>query len=207
MMRLLPKNESFFDDFDRHTSLIVSAAEILGTMTAGGTESIAELAARTKKLEEEGDEIVHRVVVGLRRSFITPLDRDDTHSLASHLDDILDLIEAGAYRLALFRLHVQQPQLTALVEQVKRSSLLIRDAVAGLRDKANHDKVLEICVEINQAENEADSILRAALEDLFANATDPLLVIKWKEVFETLEECTDRCEDVADVIENLLLES
>ena len=205
-MRLLPRNDDFFDDLDKHAGLTVTAAGLLGQMTRSGPPS-SELAGRIKRLEEEGDQIIHRVVLGLRRTFITPLDRDDTHRLGTKLDDVLDLVEAAAFRVALFELRVPQPQLTALVAQVERAVTLVRDAVAGLRDKAKHDHVLEICVEINKAENDADTILRDALRDLFADGKEPLTVMKWKEVFEILEESTDRCEDVADVIENVLLES
>jgi uncharacterized protein len=206
-MRLLPRNDEFFDDFEKHAGLIVLAAQMLRSMAGGEAGSVEEMAKRIKQLEEQGDEIIHRVIIKLRRTFITPLDRDDTHRLGTKLDDVLDLIESAAFRLALFDLHVPQPQLTALVEQVERASILVRDAIACLRDKTKHDRILEICVEINKIENEADVTLRDGLRDLFANGSDALMVIKWKEVFETLEDSTDRCEDVADVLENLLLES
>lgn len=205
-MGLLPKNELFFDDFDKHTALIVAAAELLGTMTAGPGDAAAD-ARRMKELEEQGDAITHRVVLGLRRAFITPLDRDDTHNLMSHLDDVLDLIEAAADRIALFKLRPPQTHLTALVGQVRQSAAVIEEAVKSLRDKATHDRALELCVKLNELENQADTTLRAALTELLAEGADPIAVMKWKEVFETLEQTTDRCEDVADVIENLLLDA
>jgi uncharacterized protein len=205
-MRLIPRNNAFFDDFDKHTSLIVSAAQTLCRMlSADGPPS--DLASQIKRIEEEGDSIVHRVVVELRKTFITPLDRDDTHRLMSHLDDILDQIESVAYRLALYRLPVPNPHLSALVQLVERSAVVTRDAVANLREPSTRDRALELCVEINKLENEADTVLRAALAELFSNGIDPVSLIKWKEVFETLEDTTDRCEDVANAIENLLLDS
>lgn len=206
-MRLIPRNNAFFDDFDKHTSLIVAAAQSLSRMITGEGDPPAEQAKQIKKIEEEGDGIVHRVVVELRKTFITPLDRDDTHRLMSHLDDILDQIESVAYRLALYRLQGPNPHLTALVHLVERSAIVTRDAVANLRESSTRDRALELCVEINQLENEADGVLRAALGELFSDGIDPISLIKWKEVFETLEDTTDRCEDVANAIENLLLDS
>jgi uncharacterized protein len=206
-MRLLPNNQAFFDDFDKHTALIVSAANALGEMTQPGPTAAADLAKRIKELEEEADGIVHRVAVELRRTFITPLDRDDTHRLMSYLDDVLDYIENAAYRLTLYKLKVPNRHLTTLVQKVQRSAEVTRDAVAALRDKHQHDHALELCVEINKLENEADAALRAALAELFSDEIDPIKLMKWKEVFEILEEATDRCEDVANEIENMLLES
>jgi len=203
---LLPKNELFFDDFDKHTALIVEASELLAGMTAGQRDA-GEAARRMKELEHDGDAITHRVVLGLRRAFITPLDRDDTHNLMSHLDDVLDLIEAAADRVALFKLRLPQPHLTAMAEQVRQSATVIQQAVSSLRDKATHDRALELCVKLNELENQADVTLRTALTELLSEGADPIMVIKWKEVFETLEQTTDRCEDVADVIENLLLDA
>ena len=206
-MRLIPRNNAFFDDFDKHTALIVAAAQTLSKMLTAQGGPPADLAQQIKKIEEEGDGIVHRVVVELRKTFITPLDRDDTHRLMSHLDDILDQIESVAYRLALYRLSVPNQHLTALVHLVERSAVVTRDAVANLREASTRDRALELCVEINKLENEADTVLRAALAELFSNGIDPISLIKWKEVFETLEDTTDRCEDVANAIENLLLDS
>ncbi len=206
-MRLIPRNNAFFDDFDKHTALIVAAAETLSQMLRSDAGAPSDLARRIKEIEQEADVIVHRVVVELRKTFITPLDRDDTHRLVSHLDDILDQIESVAYRLALYRLPVPNRHLTALVQLVQRSAMVTRDAVANLRDAATRDRALELCVEINKLENEADAALRVALAELFSNGIDPVSLIKWKEVFETLEDTTDRCEDVANAIENLLLDS
>lgn len=206
-MRLIPRNSAFFDDFDRHTALIVAAAQTLSRMLEPDAGAPSELARQIKGIEEEADGIVHRVVVQLRQTFITPLDRDDTHTLMSRLDDILDQIESVAYRLALYRLPVPNLHLSALVQLVERAAMVTRDAVANLRDAATRDRALELCVEINKLENEADAALRRALAELFSEAIDSVSLIKWKEVFETLEDTTDRCEDVANAIENLLLDS
>ncbi len=233
-MRIIPRNSAFFDDFDRHTALIVAAAQTLSRMLTPDAGAPSDLAREIKGIEEQADGIVHRVVVQLRQTFITPLDRDDTHTLMSRLDDILDQIESVAYRLALYRLPVPNRHLSALVQLVERSAVVTRDAVANLRDATTRDRALELCVEINKIENEADAALRAALAELFSDyhlgtpegfpdppattppgearlrqrdGIDPVSLIKWKEVFETLEDTTDRCEDVANAIENLLLDS
>ena len=205
-MRLLPKNELFFDDFDGHTALIVSATELLGAMASGKSDAAAD-ARRMKDLEKQGDDITHRVVLGLRRAFITPLDRDDTHALISRLDDVLDFVEGAGDRMALFKLRMPQHHLTELVRQVHESAVVLQEAVKSLRQKATHDRALELCVKLNALENQADVTLRAALTELLSDGADPILVMKWKEVFEMLEQATDRCEDVADAIENMLLDA
>jgi len=206
-VRLIPRNDAFFDDFDRHTALLVTAAETLSLIIRGEGGAPSDLAHKIKRLEEDADGIVHRVVVELRKTFITPLDRDDTHRLISSLDDILDQIESVAYRLALYRLPVPNRHLRALGQLVERSAVVTRGAVANLREAATRDRALELCVEINKLENEADGALRLALAELFSDGVDPVSLIKWKEVYETLEDTTDRCEDVANAIENLLLDS
>jgi len=206
-VRLIPRNDAFFDDFDRHTALLVTAAETLSLIIRGEGGAPSDLAHKIKRLEEDADGIVHRVVVELRKTFITPLDRDDTHRLISSLDDILDQIESVAYRLALYRLPVPNRHLSALGQLVERSAVVTRGAVANLREAATRDRALELCVEINKLENEADGALRLALAELFSDGVDPVSLIKWKEVYETLEDTTDRCEDVANAIENLLLDS
>jgi len=206
-MHLLPSNKAFFDDFDQHTALIVAAAETLTAMVQPGAGALPEQAQRIKSMEESADAIVHRVAIELRKTFITPLDRDDTHDLMSRLDDVLDFIEAAAYRLALYKLTMPERHLSAMVEKVSRAAVVTREAVANLREKSKHDHALELCVEINELENEADAELRGALADLFADGHDAITIIKWKEVYEALEDATDRCEDVANSIENMLLES
>jgi predicted phosphate transport protein (TIGR00153 family) len=206
-MKFIPENTAFFDEFDQHTALIVHAAEALSAMSRGEGGAGSDLAGHIKDLEERGDKIVHRVVTELRKTFITPLDRDDSHRLVSSLDDVLDQIEAVAYRVVLYRLPMPEHHITALVDTVARSTLVVRDAVANLRERTRYDEALKLCVEINKLENEADGLLRTALGELFADGHDAIAIIKRKEVLETLEETTDRCEDVADSIENLLLDS
>ncbi len=122
-MRLIPRNTAFFDDFDRHTALLVSAADTLSLMIRGDGGPASDLARKIKETEEAADTIVHRVVVELRKTFITPLDRDDTHRLISCLDDVLDQIESVAYRLALYRLPLPNRHLSSLGELVKRSAV------------------------------------------------------------------------------------
>jgi uncharacterized protein Yka (UPF0111/DUF47 family) len=159
-----------------------------------------------KALEENGDQIVHEVMAKLHRTFITPLDREDIHGLISAIDDVLDYIDAAVDMFALYRPHTITPQAIALAEVIGCQTAEIQTIVPLLRN-IKQDSILPHCVEINRLENAADHHLRRALQDLFLPGADPLQVIQWRELYELLETATDKAEDVADVVEGIVLKN
>jgi hypothetical protein len=145
-------------------------------------------------------------VEALHKTFITPIERGDIYELITRMDDIMDYVEAAAERIALYEIHVMTPEVRDLGDVLVRAAQEVEQAMTGLRDMRNAEAVMRKCIEINRLENEADSLLRVAVARLFREEKDPITVIKWKEIYELLETSTDRCEDVANVIEGVILE-
>ena len=205
LRRLLPREEDFFGLFERHAALTVEGAKEMKRLVQGG-QNIGWLATRIKELEHETDVITHSCVERLHRTFITPFDRDDIHRLITRMDDVMDYIESAAIAVMLYELTEMTEPARQLADVLVRSTESVAIAVGGLKTIKHSQTILEACIEVNRLENEGDEILRAALADLFRGATDPLLVLKWKEVYDALENATDRCEDVANIIEGVVLE-
>jgi uncharacterized protein len=203
--RLLPRETGFFDFFDRHANLTVDGAQCFVELVTEGAD-IAAKSARVKQIEHETDVITHHTVEALHKTFITPLERDDIHRLISRMDDIMDYIEAAAERITLYEVTVMTPEIRAMADVLARSTRDVREAVHGLRNMRNADAIIARCIEINRLENEADAILRTGLARLFKEEKDPVTIIKWKEIYENIESATDRCEDVANIIEGVVLE-
>jgi predicted phosphate transport protein (TIGR00153 family) len=174
-------------------------------LVAGGND-VPALTARIRELEHETDVITHRCVEALHKTFITPLDRDAIYQLISHMDDVMDYIESAAVAVMLYELSEMTAPARALADVLVRATEAVAVAVHGLSNLKRPDDILKACIEVNRLEDEGDEILRGALAELFRDARDPLLVLKWKEVYEALENATDRCEDVANVIEGVVLE-
>ena len=152
------------------------------------------------KIEDEGDKVVHDIFDRLRSTFITPFDPEDIQSLATSLDDVLDGIDDVTFRIVAYRLKPIPPAVLALAEKVSSCCTFLAEALVALHKKK---PVINICIEINRLENEADKMERNLLADLFRNEKDPIALIRQKEIYELLEATTDRCEDVADVIQNV----
>jgi len=207
LSRLLPASGSdqFFDLLERHADRTREAAALLAEMLSKEVD-LERQAERVKTVEHEGDEITHAVIERLHQTFITPIDRDDMHRLISRMDDVLDLIEASSERIWLYELQVMTPETRDLADVLVRSTEELQQALRLMRDLKNASAIVKRCIDVNRLENEADAILRAALARLFKEEKDPIIVIKWKEVYENLENATDRCEDVANIIEGVVLE-
>lgn len=203
--RLLPRETSFFDFFERHAAMTVQgASEFLALATDGG--NIVARAKRIKEIEHECDTITHHCVEALHKTFITPIERDDIFRLISKMDDIMDYVEAAAERIALYKLTAMTDDVRLLADVLLRAAREIESALKLLRNMENAADISKKCIDINRLENEADSLLRAAVARLFDEEQDVRLVIKWKEIYENLENATDRCEDVANIIEGVVLE-
>lgn len=204
--RLFPsEGKVFFDLFERHAEKTVQAARLLQAML-GKPGDLADQARRIKELEHEGDVITHRAVEILHRTFVTPIDRGDIHRLISRLDDVLDLIEATSERVWLYGIQASDRDACDLAATLVSAVCEVSRAMIGLRDLKNRDAILQVCMEINRYENEGDTLLRRAVARLFQESKDPLLVIKWKDIYEFLEDAIDRCEDIANVVEGVALE-
>ncbi|MEE8449637.1 MAG: DUF47 family protein [Thermodesulfobacteriota bacterium] len=201
LFKFLPREEKFFDMFEAQAMNILDAAKELRDLMDGFQE-IEDKTRLLKDLEHKGDTITHDIIRKVNKTFVTPIDREDIHALASTLDDILDTIEASAARIYLYRITEPTELAVRFADIILRSVEEVVKTIACLR---NFEDIFSHCVELNRLENEADQVLREAYQELFADPTDPLWVIKWKDVYETLEASTDRCEDVANILEGIVL--
>jgi predicted phosphate transport protein (TIGR00153 family) len=203
--RFLPRETSFFDFFEQHAALTVEGTKEFLSLTTTAA-NIPAKCRRISDIEHETDTITHRCVEALHKTFITPIDRDAIHRLITRMDDIMDYVEAAAERIELYELTVMTPEARDLAEVLHRSALQVEAAVHRLRKLDDPQATLKLCIDINRLENEADAILRRSVAKLFKEEKDPIAIIKWKEIYENLESATDRCEDVANVIEGVILE-
>lgn len=202
-MRLVPRETKFYDMFVEMAENLISGAKVMAEVL-GDFNDVPERVRQLKEIEKHGDDMTHAVILKLNQTFITPFDREDIHRLASTIDDVLDLLNAAGERLVMYKIATAPQAAHELAQIVVRQSEQISAAVAKL-DK--QDTVLDRCVEINRLENEADAIARRAIGALFDAETDPIALIKLKELYETLETATDKAEDVANVLESVVLKS
>jgi predicted phosphate transport protein (TIGR00153 family) len=202
---LLPRETTFFDFFERHAAMTVQGAQELLSLASTGTNVVAK-AKRIKEIEHECDTITHHCVEALHKTFITPIERDDIYQLISRMDDIMDYVEAAAERIALYKLTAMTRDLKDLADVLVRATEELAGTLTLLRNLENAPEISKRCIDINRLENEADAILRAATARLFDEEQDVRNIIKWKEIYENLENATDRCEDVANIIEGVVLE-
>jgi len=205
-MRLLPHDASFFAFFEQQGKKTVEGCRAFLAMVEEAN-NLERRAERVKQIEHECDDITHAVVEQLHKTFITPIDRNDIYRLITKMDDIMDFVEAAADRLALYEIPTMTKEVGELARCLVSSAEHVLGAVTSIRDLKRPNGILEHCIEINRLENVADNILRGALARLFREEKDPIAVIKWKEIYETLESATDRCEDVANIIEGVVLEN
>jgi uncharacterized protein Yka (UPF0111/DUF47 family) len=200
--RLIPREEKFFDDFQALADQIRSGAQLLEEMLAPNPP-LWDKADEIKEVEHKCDFLTHAIIQRLNRTFVTPLDREDIHALARSLDDVMDAIDAAASRIRLYRLNEVRFGARELARIITSSSEQMRAAMQTLEQKKN--VVVDHAIEINRLENEADRRHQEAVKRLFDEEHDPILVMKWKEALDFLEEATDRCEDVANVLEGVVV--
>ena len=199
--RLIPREEKFFDLFEQQAANIVAASRALEELILDYPDAKAKY-ERIRDLEHAGDTVTHELIRRLNTTFITPIDREDIYALASRLDDVLDLIDAVAERLLLYRISQPTPGSVDMAKIIVKTAEETDRAVHCLRTLSPFYH--KHCIEVNRLENEADRLLRDLLAALF-DGTDAIEIIKWKELYETMEEVTDRCEDVVNVIEGITL--
>ena len=202
MIRLLPREEHFFELFKGVATRTHEAAGHLYDMFSVGPERVGYCVDAIKRLEHEADEITHEVVTRLDRTFITPFDREDIHLLASDLDDVIDGIDGTARRAQIFRLGRAPEGVQQLCDVIRSVTAEVAAAVGKLGGK---DDVMAHCIEAKRLEEEGDSIYHQMLGRLFDQETDPIAIIKWKEIYDNLETTIDQSEDVANDIESIVL--
>ena len=203
--KLLPRKDIFFTYMETSASMVVQILDAYRDLVMDPSNS-KERVERVSKLENDADEHLHKLLLDLERTFITPLDRNEISTISRRMDDIIDLVEGAAQRLYYYELSESPEPLLQLVEILTELAGIVQKAIGGLANLKRADELRGYLVEIHTLENKADGILRPAIGELFKKYTDARDIIKWKEVYEHLEEATDRCEDVADQIENILLE-
>jgi len=199
--RSFSRSKKFFEMFGEAARNVHQGAKALEQMLHDFRGSADQWRA-VEEYEHEGDKITHRIIQTLHRSGMTPGDREDIHKLAATLDDVLDLIEGAAFRMAMYKVERPTPEALRLAAIIVHCTEQIVLGVSGLPDAA---RIQPPCIEINRLENEADEISRAAIAALFTGSVAPLDVIKWKEIYETMETATDRGEDVANLLEQIVL--
>lgn len=207
--RLMPREGRFFDFFNQHASLIAKGGTALAELMQDYHDD-ARRAARIEQIgdiERAADRVTHDTVLLLHKTFVTPFDRDDIHRLISRMDDVLDLIQDAAESLALYDIHKVAPEACHLADLVKICCERVQAATALLSSMDNAQSILLICQEIDGLESDADRVMRSAISKLFRDEPDVRQVIKLQAVYELLEAATDKCQDVANVIEGVVLEN
>ncbi len=200
----MPREDKFFDLFEEGARTTTKAARKLKELV-DTWENVGEKVNEITELEHQGDTITHRIMEQLHRSFITPFDREDIAQLAHSLDDVTDFIQAAADAMITYKINQPTQRGKELSEVVVQAAIEVEKVIPELRHRANLKKILEGCVEINRLENMADRIFRSAIGELFDDTKDITQIIKWREIYEHMESATDRCEDVADVLEGVAL--
>ncbi len=201
-----PKGEKFFDLFEESITNLVKTARLFLELVVKW-EGVEDKIKEITDLEHEGDSITHRIISNLHSTFFTPLDREDIISLAQSLDDVVDFIQAAADAMLVYRVERPTENAMALASIIHESTRELERAMPSLRRHTELTEILSRCVEVNRLENEADRVMRRALGELFENSTNIVEIIKWREIYEHMESATDRCEDVANVLEAVALKN
>ena len=202
----IPKETSFFEIFDEQAAANVEAASILVELMERFDDAPAKV-ARLQAVEHKADEITHRAMGMLHKTFITPIDREQVHQLVASLDDVVDLMDGASRRMLLYGLKSPRKDLLEMTRVLLASTREVQKAVRGLRNMKNAREILAACIEINKLENDGDALRDAAVADLLKQSKDAIEVMTWKEIYESVETAIDRCEDVANVIEGVVLEN
>ncbi|MFC1992951.1 DUF47 domain-containing protein [Chloroflexota bacterium] len=201
---LIPREDSFFNLFEESARNMVKTAQNLKQLI-DSWEYVDGKVAEITELEHRGDTITHQIMERLNRTFVTPFDREDIALLAKSLDDVTDFIHSSAGAMLIYKVNRPDQRAKELADIIVQAAVEVEAAVSGLRRRAQFKKILEQCVEINRLENMADRVYRSALSELFEDTSDMAHIIKWREIYGHMESATDRCEDVANVLEGVAL--
>ena len=204
--RFMPREGKFFDLFNEHAALIVEGSRELAALMASG-DDLERRAHKVESIEKRGDKITRSTIELLHKTFITPIDREDIHQLISEMDNILDLIEDSAQLMFLYDVRVLPPDAKKLADICVECCEKVKSAVALLANMKNADALMVICQDIDRLESEADHVMRAAMGRLFRDEPDVRELIKLRTVYEHLETVTDHCEDVANILQGIVIEN
>ena len=202
--RLFPQQFSFFDMFDEQVEYAVTASALFKELVASDSVNAAAI-ERMRDIEHRGDDAAHVIIDRLNRTFVTPFDREDIFTLAKEMDDVIDMLNTIVRRLSVYKLPPNDRHMVEFAAIIDESVRTLAICVKALRNNKGPQSVLASCVEIHRLENVGDALRDAVLAELFETQKDPILVIKWKEVYEDAETVLDVCEDVANIIESILV--
>lgn len=202
-MRILPRDEKFYDLFTELAKRLTGSASILQEMFQNPAQLDAKVTA-IKGLEHEADNLTHDIIDRIDRTFVTPFDREDIHALASELDDVIDLIDGTARRAQIFRIQRIRPPAIVLAEVLSRAGSAVEE---GVRDMKNAKHVYAVSEKLKLLEEEGDAVYHDAMGKLFAEGGEALEVIKWKDLYDKLEDALDQCEDVGNVLQSIALKN
>jgi hypothetical protein len=206
MFSLMPREKVFFELFNKSAANAHETAKTLAELLDNFTD-VANKAQQIKNLEHAGDEIAHHIFDHLAKTFITPLDREDIHEITSRLDDITDLIDTAANRLVLYKVEKSTEDARALGHVLVKATGSLVQAFALLNNLKRSEVILNHCIDVHTQENEGDRIHHHALAALFDSRVDPAEIIKWKDIYQTIETATDVCEDVANVLHTVVVKN
>jgi hypothetical protein len=201
---LLPKETNLFVLFDKQVGFSVDAAVLFSELARKGTFNTGTV-QKMRDIEHQGDEICHEIIKKLNKTFITPFDREDIHLLATELDSVTDMIYTMARRMMVYKIDEIDKDLIDFSSVIEKSVRALACAVKGLRDSKHPKTVVDACIEVNRLENIGDSMRDAILAKLFESGHDPIFLIKWKEIYQFAETVLDICEDVAHVVESIMV--
>ena len=202
----MPREESFFDLFEENARNMVKAARCLKELV-DTWKDVEQKVNEITELEHQGDAITHKIAAQLHRTFVTPFDREDIAQLAHTMDDVTDFIHAASDAMLLYKVDPPGQRVKELADIIVQGATEIEKAMPQLRRRSELKRLLKRCVELNRVENLADQVYRAALAELFSDSTDIAHIIKWREIYAHMESATDRCEDVANVLEGVAVKN
>ena len=204
--KLLPKERLFFELFEQQAAVIKKGLDLFELLLREYSRR-KELTQQIKDVENDADEVAHQIIQLLNNTFVTPFDREDIQTLVNRMDDVMDLLEKASARMDIYDLPAPPENIDKMLVILQKAFDRISSAVGMLRNLKHREAIFQICVEVNSLENQGDAVLRASLEHLFKGASDPFYVIKAKEIYESLEDAIDRCEDLSNVIETIIIKN
>ncbi|HDS05535.1 MAG TPA: DUF47 domain-containing protein [Deltaproteobacteria bacterium] len=203
-MRLFPREENFFEYFEELADKISEGGQLFVEMTQKKDYSEA-IVTKLKQIEHEADSITHKTYERMHKTFLTPIDREDIYALVNKMDSIMDVIEATAVRIYLYKVKKPSNEIIIQARILNEAIKKVKGIVRAMRNMKNSEMILSGCVEINTLENEGDVALRTIMADLFAQEKDAIELVKWKDIYQLLEEAIDVCEDVSNIVEGIVL--